>query len=173
MAKTQDRLRRVAMCRSSHRGSFYTTAALPSPPGGSRMLKGCHGLASMIQAGMVLAFPMKQVGPRGLECLPPGSVEGLVGSPHVRLTGPTKRTYARPLADHALDQALPAVPRRCAARGRGCGARRGPPALLPSARGYARAAAGHRPPRLPTPACRLPSGQPPAAPRRGPPRLTS
>lgn len=86
---------------------------------------------------------------------------------------PRKKTYACPLADHALYQALPAVPRRRAENGRGCGARLEPPVLLPGACGHARVESGHGPPRLPTPACRLPSGRHPAALRRGQSRLTS
>jgi hypothetical protein len=168
------------MCIFSHRVDFYTAAAMPSHPCCSRMLKDVNGLASMIREGMALAPSIrKKVGQRGLECSPPGSVEGLTGSPHVLLTGPTKawpreKTYARTLTDHALHQALPAVPHRRAARGRGCGARLGPPVLLPGTCGHARAASGHRPPRLPVPACRLPWAQPAAAPyRRGRTMLTS
>jgi hypothetical protein len=167
------------MCRSRHRVDFYTAAAMPSHPCGSRMLKGCHGLASMLRAGTALAPSIRQkVGPRGLECSPPGSVEGLPGSPQVRFTGPTEvwpreKMYARTLADHALHQALPAVPHRRAAKGRRCGAQLGSPVLLPGACGHARAPAGHRPPRRPVPACRLPWGQPAATPyRRGRTLLT-
>jgi hypothetical protein len=174
MAKTQELLTRVAMCPSSHHGYFYTAAALPCHPCCLRMLKDSHGLAAMLRAGMALAPSIRQKGgERGLECSPPGAVEGRAGTPHVRLTGPTdvwprEKTYARTLADHALHQALPALPQRRAARGRGCGAPFGPPVLLPGACGHARAASVHRPPRRPVPACRLPWGQPAAAPyRRG------
>lgn len=146
----------------------------------ARMLKDFHGLASMIRAGMAFALPIRQRGgQRGLACSPPGPLEGLAESPHVRLTGPTKlwprkKTYARPLTDLALDQALPAVPCHRAARGRGCGARLGRLVLLPGACGHARAVSRHRPPRLPEPACRPPWGQPAAALcRRGPTMLTS
>jgi hypothetical protein len=175
-----DLLTRAAMCTSNHHMCFCTAAARPFRPCGSRMLKDFHGLASMIRAGMALANRIRKTGgQRGLECSPPGAIEGLAGSPHARLTGPTEpwpreKTYARPLADHALDQALPAVPRHSAERGRGCGARLGPPVLLPGACGHARAASGHHPPQLPVPACRLPWGQPAAALcRRGQTLLTS
>jgi hypothetical protein len=177
MAKTQELLTRVAMCGSSHHGYFYTAAALPCHPCGLRMLKDSHGLAAMLRAGMALAPAIRQQGgERGLACSPPGAVEGCAGTPQVRLTGPTdvwprEQTYAR--ADHALHQALPALPQRRAARGRGCGAPLGSPVLLPGACGHARAAVGRRPPRRPLPACRLPWGQPAAAPyRRGRTTLT-
>jgi hypothetical protein len=149
---------------SNHHVCFCTAAARPCRPCCSRMLKDCHGLASMVRAGMALAPPTrKKSGQSGLECSPPGALEGLAEKPYGQLTGPTepwlrKKTYARPLADLALDQALPAVLRHSAERGRGCGARFGPPVLLPGACGHARAAAGHRLPRLPAPACRLPWG---------------
>jgi hypothetical protein len=116
--------------------------------------------------------------PEGLEVSPPGSIEGLAGSLHVLVTGPTEpwpreKTHARTLADHALYQALPAVQRRRAENGRRCGAQLEPPILLPGARGYACVESGHGPPRLPTPACRQPSGQHPAARRRGQSRLST
>jgi hypothetical protein len=168
------------MCTSNHGVCFCTAAARPCRPCGSRMLKDCHGLASMARAGMALAPPTRQKGgPSGLECSPPGALEGLAGSPQVLLTGPTepwprKKTYARPLTDLALYQALPAVPCHRAERGRGCGARLGRLVLLPGACGHARAVSGGCPPRLPGPACRPPWGQPAAALcRRGQPLLTS
>jgi hypothetical protein len=179
MTKTQELLTRVAVCISNHHGCFCTAAAMPFHPGGSRMLKDFHGLASMSRAGMALASHIREKdGQRGLECSPPGSIEGFAGSPHVLLTGstepgPREKTYACTLADPALYQALPAVPRHSAERDRGGGARLEPPVLLPGACGHTRVEAGHGPPRLPTPACRLPSGQHPAAPRRGQSRLTS
>jgi hypothetical protein len=181
MTKTQDLLTRVAMCISNHHGCFCTAAAMPFHPCGSRMLKDFHGLASMSRAGMALAPPIRQEegwteGFGGLATRL--QLRDLPGALMCWLTGPTEpwpreKTYARTLADHALYQALPAVPRPRAERDHGGGARLEPPVLLPGACGHARVESGHGPPRLPTPACRLPSGQHPAAPRRGPSRLTS
>jgi hypothetical protein len=167
------------MCISNHHGCFCTATAMPFHPCCSRILKDFHGLASMSRAGMVLAPHIRQEGwTEGLEFSPPGSIEGLARSPHVLLTGstepwPREKTYARTLADHTLYQALPAVPRHSAERDRGGRARLEPPVLLRGACDHARVEFGHGPPRLPTPACRLPSGQHPAAPRRGQSRLTS
>jgi hypothetical protein len=143
------------------------------------MLKDFCGLASMIRAGMALASHIKKKGgQRGLQFSPPGSIEGLTGSSHVLLTGPTepwprKKTYALTLADPTLYQVLPAVPCHRAERDPGYGAQVEPPVLLPGTCGHTRGESGHGPPRLPTPACRPPPRQHPAAPRRGQSRLTS
>jgi hypothetical protein len=167
------------MCTSNHCVCFCTAAAMPFHPCCSRILKDFRGLASMIRAGMALAPHIrKKGGQRGLEFSPPGSIEGLAGSPRVLLTGPTepwprKKTYARTLADPTLYQVLPAVPRHSGERDPEYSAQLEPPVLLPGACGHARVESGHGPPRLPTPACRLPSRQHPTAPRRGQSRLTS
>jgi hypothetical protein len=55
MTKTQDLLTRVAMCISNHHGCFCTAAAMPFHSCCSRILKDCHGLASMNREGMALA----------------------------------------------------------------------------------------------------------------------
>jgi hypothetical protein len=92
------------------------------------MLKDFQSLAAMNRVGMTLAYHIRENGGQtGLECSPPGSIEGLAERPHVRITGPTdawprEKTYARTLADPALYQALPAVPRHRAERARGGGA---------------------------------------------------
>ena len=158
------------MCTANHCVCVCTAAAMPFHPCGSRMLaEGClwRSLDDPSGHGSCLASHIrKKGGQRGGEVSPPGAIEGLAGSPHVRLTGPTepwprKKTYARTLADPTLDQVLPAVPRPSVERDPGSRAQLEPPVLLPGACGHACVEFGHGPPRLPTPACRLPSRQHP------------